>query len=169
MPEKIGIGTGVPFSAGSGGGGGGGPTLLSTGVYWSNGSVSLGPYVGNYTSTTKLTDGSSGDTGTGEQASAPTADVMTWVHVLASPINITGWQTTIFFQGGLGLSYYYWDGVAWVALVNLGGATPFGFSYASFTGNGVFSGSPSATIFRAVGSETDTSTAAIKVTDSRPS
>lgn len=147
-----------------------GPSLLPAGDYWANGEVSSAPVVGgNYTSTANLSDGSAGDQTTGETAFGIPEATITIISVEASAITPGSWALTLKYKGELTRAYSYWDGAAWQAITPDSGDTwtSHALSYAFETRTPVFGGDPSATIFRAVFTESVPDDGGMHCSDSR--
>jgi len=149
---------GVPFGARST------RQLLTPGDYWANGIVSGLPIIGAYPSTLLFTDGSPGDTITGEIASGAS---ITGVKVLSSPISITSWDLTARWNGILTQTYMYFNGAIFVPMTNLSpGLTPH-VTYTDGSIPATFSGVPLASIFLFNLTESDTSGGNMRCSDSR--
>lgn len=142
-----------------------GETLLGVGSYHASGSRTNNPVVGGvYTSTTKFTDGSAGDTTTGETSSGT---IQTEVRVLAAAISIATWAQTKNYDDTLSQTFQYWNGAAWVAMSDTNGvAWPTFLGATSASRTATFSGVPSASIFKCI--STTTGATNLTTSDSRP-
>lgn len=155
---------GVPMG-GSSSGSSPGYSLLGTGSYHASGSRTNGPFVGGvYASTTKFTDGSAGDTTTGETS---TGLIQTEIRILSAAISIATWAQTKNYDDTLSQTFQYWDGAAWVAMSDTNGiAWPTFIGANSASRTATFSGVPSASIFKCI--STTTGATNLTTSDSRP-
>jgi hypothetical protein len=166
----------IDSNMGDGSGGGGGeeppPELLGEGDYFAAGEITLEPYVGNYTQTTKFADGSAGDTTTRETSSQAG---ITIIKVLAAPISIATWDLTMKYKGtfttSLADQYAYWDGSQWVAITdqNAGSWTGHFLSYSDESRQAQFAAVPAASIFAMRFTESNTDDGFASCSDSRVS
>lgn len=137
------------------------------GDYWADGVVALAPLVGNYTPTTKHSDGVSGDTTTRETATGLPGLNITILKKLASPISIATWAWTAKWTGLEATVFSYWNGSAFVAMVDTSSASSFHLAYIDEQHTSTFISVPSASIFRCVLTESDGSGGNNSVSDSR--
>lgn len=92
-----------------------GSVALGAGVYWRTGSGNSPPLVGNYVATTLQTDGSSGDTTTGDTATG--TQYIKILHV-GSISTLNSWSQTINYNGVGSSAFEAWNGTIWTVLAD---------------------------------------------------